>query len=397
MDRSYNILYLGYWGINDVLTVSSVFPTLRCLSAMENVSEVIFCSIERNKDEGPTPVLPSKVRHIALRSRQTGNVFVTKFFDFVRFPTMIKKALASHNINLIICRSALAGGMMLSIARRKKIPIIIESFEPHSDYMIESGVWSRGDLRAAASSRMESQLKREAAWLLPVSENYRSELIREGIDADRVIVVPCTVDADAFSLNLKTREVIRAKLEWTDRIVGIYIGKFGGIYYSAEAFEQFKAAFRHFGRSFSLIILTAQEEVQNMAKQYLYDEMTEGRVIIRSVAHHEVVDYLNAADFAFSTIKPAPSRRFCSPIKHGEYWANGLPIITEAGIGDDSDIIKDEGGGVILERPMYDIAFRQIGEYITKGRAEIYPDIRGLALKYRSENRITEAYKRILG
>ena len=71
------------------------------------------------------------------------------------------------------------------------------------------------------------------------------------------------------------------------------------------------------------------------------------RTFIDRVPHDTVAHYLSAADFAFSTIKPAPSRKFCSPIKHGEYWANGLPVVVTNDAGDDDKITAASGMGVV--------------------------------------------------
>ncbi len=40
--------------------------------------------------------------------------------------------------------------------------------------------------------------------------------------------------------------------------------------------------------------------------------------------------------------------KFVSPIKNGEYWACGLPSVISEGIGDDSEIIKNSGCGIVL-------------------------------------------------
>ena len=59
------------------------------------------------------------------------------------------------------------------------------------------------------------------------------------------------------------------------------------------------------------------------------------RAYVTKAPFAEVPDYLSAADFAFSPIRPAPCRLFCSAIKIGEYWASGLPVLLTPGVGDD--------------------------------------------------------------
>ena len=42
-------------------------------------------------------------------------------------------------------------------------------------------------------------------------------------------------------------------------------------------------------------------------------------------------------------VKPVPTKRYCTPVKDGEYWALGLPVIITEGISDDSGIIRENG------------------------------------------------------
>jgi hypothetical protein len=391
------ILYLGYWGINDVLTASSVLPSLRYLASMEQIETILFCSIERSRHSKSKASLPEKVQHVPLQSPGSGTL-LSKVYDFTIFPQIVRKVVQKHRINTIICRSSLAGGIVLRVAERLGIPVIVESFEPHADYMVDSGIWGRNDVRTFLSRRMENRLKRKATFLLPVSQNYKSQLLKEGVDPERIRVLPCVIDEVAFDFSAEARSKQRSEWGWDDPIIGIYVGKFGGIYHDKEAFAQFSEAFQFFGKRFALIILSQQPGVNELMKTCIGPGVDLDRIRILSVPHEMVPSLLSAADFAFSSIKPGPSRRFCSAIKHGEYWANGLPVIMEEGIGDDSEIIKVSGSGVVLPASgtdRYKQAFRKISKMLEQGRMALYPGIRSLATRYRSEAMIKTIYDEV--
>src|SRR5690606_39363867 len=74
-----------------------------------------------------------------------------------------------------------------------------------------------------------------------------------------------------------------------------------------------------------------------------------GYLTVAHVDHDEVPKYLSAADLAFSTNKSVPALQYLSPIKYGEYWAAGLPMITTLLEGDDARIIREESGGYLLD------------------------------------------------
>ena len=185
---------------------------------------------------------------------------------------------------------------------------------------------------------------------------------------------------------------MRLQLKWEEATIGIYVGKYGGLYYEAEAFHIYKHCFETIP-GFRLIILSPhpQEEILQHLGQSSIDI---AKVYITSVPHTEVPAFLSAADFAFATYKPGPSKRFLSPIKIGEYWANGLPVLLTEGVGDDSDIIKQEGGGAtfnLREEGSVERALEKI-QHILKDPAH-RQEIPKLAQKYRSPERIREAYE----
>ena len=70
--------------------------------------------------------------------------------------------------------------------------------------------------------------------------------------------------------------------------------------------------------------------------------------LVRRVPHHEVPEYLRAADIALSFIKPSYSKLASSPTKIAEYLASGLPIICNAGIGDLDVLIEGDRVGVLV-------------------------------------------------
>jgi glycosyltransferase involved in cell wall biosynthesis len=275
----------------------------------------------------------------------------------------------------------------------------VESFEPHADYMLDSGVWRRYDPRYIFQRFWEEKEKKYAQGLMPVAENYRRQLLREGRAASKVVTVPCPVNLDSFAYQPEQGQQVRKRLGFShDAIVGVYLGKFGDIYYDQEAFEVFRAAADFFGPRFRLIVLTPNPlpEVKNKLERVGFSE---SQYFVTKSPHHEVPGYLSAADFAFAPIKPAPCRLYCSPVKVGEYWACGLPVLLTEGVGDDSDIIRqDPGGGAGFDLAVPDSlpkALATIAEQIQKPgyRAQA----RALAERYRSVDKSSQAYEQLLG
>lgn len=387
------MIFIGYWGANEGLSQSTINPHLEILARMDAVSSIHYLSMERKPEETifKVPFHP-KIQHIPYRCLSGGLRMLNKFGDLVRMYRLARKIAIEKNISQVICRSSLAGIMGYYLHRNLGLPYVVESFEPHADFMLEAGIWSRRGLSFTIQKWFEQQQKRTADYLLPVADQYRKKLIEEGVAGEKILVAPCAVDPEQFRFHPEERQAIRDQLGLGARTVGIYVGKFGGIYQEEEAFRLFKLAFENID-DFYLILLSP------MDKSYLRDKLDQYQIDQKCVwfglvPHTEVPAWLSASDFAFSLHDPTPNKKFVSPIKNGEYWSNGLPILMPDGIGDDSDIINDHPEAGIL----FELNESSMSEAILviQQRLNQRTKIAETARKFRSFRVIEDGYKMIL-
>lgn len=386
-----SIFYLGYWGVHDGLSTATVLPHLRLLSALPNIDRIVYCSIEREAF-APVRLDIDKVQHIPLLS---GSTLADKWRDITQLPAVLAKIARNFSLDRMICRGAPAGSLGYLVHRRLDIPYYVESFEPHADYMHASGVWPKWHPKYLLEKYWEERQKRTAQALLPVSNNYGRQLQAEGVEQERVKVVPCSVSAEQFAFCPEQRAAVRLRLGIPmGARLGVYVGKFGGIYYEREALRFFREAFA-FWPGFRLLVLTPQPE--KALPWLLSAGLPAARVFCLSAPHAQIPAYLSAADMAFSLIRPAQVRRFCSPIKNGEYWANGLPILLPEQIGDDSDIVAREGnGGVVFDLHQLPKAFAEMEELLCRGDRESRAlQIAPLARQHRSIELAQQAYRQL--
>lgn len=393
------ILFLSYWGFRDPLTTATVLPHLRLLHERPDVAAIRLVTVERGEDalHPPTLELPFEHSNISfepLLSPPGQGVLVTKTNDFRRFPRELTVQARQFGADVIVARGAPAGALAYLVQRRTGLPFYVESFEPHAEYMRRAGVWGWYDPRYVFQQYWENQQKKRAAGLMPVAENYRRQLISEGVPAGRIITVPCSVNLTDFAYNPAARTQVRQQLGWpAEAVGGVYVGKFGGIYYEEEAFALFRQTADFFGPNFRLLLLTPQAPAEVWARLAAAG-LVAARVTITKVPFAEVPAYLSAADFAFGLHRPTP---YVSPIKVGEYWASGLPVLLTQGVGDDSGIIAAEGGGAVFDLARPD----SVGEALAAIRTQLADPrhratIRQLAVRHRSVERAREAYATLL-
>ena len=358
------------------------------------MTQILFISMERSTS-GDAMVELRKVQHHKVYSSDST---IDKLTDRSKMFSLLRTLHASKPIDLIIARGVMAGWLSLKAVKSFSIPLSVESFEPHADYMVEDGVWRQKGIRYNILRKAEKEQMRLAVNLSTVTDSYARYLTEnEGLSPDKLHTVPCCVEFEQFRYNQSDRQQVRQRLGFSENhIVSIYTGKLGGIYLDDEAIEIILAARAYFGSErFRLIILSP--DIESWQKRLERAGVSSEECYIGFVKQGEVVHYLSAADFAFSLHRPTPSKMGISPIKNGEYIANGLPVVIPKGIGDDSEIIEEMGFGVALSdlNNIDKEGFKSIDRLIGRPR-HLIDKMEAWVQNHRSFSLVKNAYRELL-
>ncbi|HEY4797720.1 MAG TPA: hypothetical protein VII99_01470, partial [Bacteroidia bacterium] len=185
----------------------------------------------------------------------------------------------------------------------------------------------------------------------------------------------------------------------TNSIVCIYAGKIGGIYLKDEIFDFIDMCYKYWGDRFKIIFLpsnSTEEEISALLKK---KRIPQNICFIENTTHSNIPDYLNIADFALNPVKPVPSKKYCTSLKDGEYWAMGLPIVITKDISDDSRIIKDNDIGAVLnslDSSSYAYAIKKIDSLLKSiNKTDLKNKIRNIGLLYRNFSIAEKVYSEI--
>lgn len=390
------ILFLSYWELGEPLNASCVLPFLRLLSERPDVSGIHLITLETAKDPLPVPSVEiGKVSVRQLKPPFRRPHLLGKAILFISSILILSRFIKKNGINLIIAKTSLAGALAEILRRTTGTPYNVELFEPHSQYMLECKEWARSSMRYRFMRHMERLQMKHARFLLPPTANQRDDMVAAGVPSSKVRVIPSIVPVEEFEFSPAGRMRIRDHLGIPHNAsVGIYVGKFGGMYYDAEAFHIFKKAYDHF-KDLHLIVLSPMPAESIMAKA-VQANLDLDRFHLGCVPHAEVPAYLSAADFAFSMIRPAPSKRYQSPVKNGEYWANGLPFLMPDEVADDYKVLRQGLGGAIIDWDLsnLDESFEQLKAILQ--RPDHRETIRDLALRHRSLEIAKRVYEEVI-
>ena len=143
-----NLLYISYWGINDPLTISSVMPSLPLLKEHLALDRLTLVTVERRNVSYPKYTIPYEfVDHVPITPPAQGRPLLSKAYEMVVIPRRIAVLCKQQNIDLLYSRCSPAGAIAYKAHKRIGIPFIVDSYEPHADYMAETGEWTRSGFK----------------------------------------------------------------------------------------------------------------------------------------------------------------------------------------------------------------------------------------------------------
>lgn len=391
------LLFLDYWSLNEPLTQATVLPTLSMVLSEGLADRIVLVTVERSTaPPGPGAPLPTGVTHVPLHAHRLRPRPLARAMDLLTMvPRVVRIARRAH-AGFIMARGVVAGGIAHFVHERTGLAYAVDYVEPHADYMADVGEWRRGGPLYRGLDRLIRLQLRTTRYGITVTRNYRERLIAAGVDGDRLLVAPCPVDAMRMRFSADDRERVRASLGWGDAVIGVYAGKFGGLYHREKAFEAFVGAQQAIGEGYGMVILTP-EDPATVIRGVRAAGFPSDRLLVRYAAHDEVPRYLSASDLAFAPYRRTPSSACISPMKIGEYWANGLPVLLTRGVGDDSAIVEADGSaGALFDPEGGDLVpaitriLRAIREPGQRERTA------ALAERYRSMDLTRQAYRTVL-
>ena len=196
---------------------------------------------------------------------------------------------------------------------------------------------------------MERRIAKRAFALIGTTEGMRQYSIEKyHVEPKRFYSKPACVDLDIFNPKCFDKENLRAKRGWSDKVICVYAGKIGGIYLEQEIFDFFAVCSNHWGDKFVALLLTNAEE-KRIHELAIKAGFPIACLHVSFVAHHQIPEQMAMADFALNPVKPVPSKRYCTSIKDGEYWAMGLPVVITKEISNDSYLIDQFHLGYVLQ------------------------------------------------
>ncbi len=361
MTNTKSFLFVSIDGMTDPLGQSQVLPYLVGLAKKGNQIGIVSCEKKENWNLHHT-IIESLVKEAGISwdycFYKTGKPFVSQLQNYLALKKIVVSR-ASINVisnNVVLhCRSYLAGLIGLYCKKKFNTGFIFDMRGFWADERIEGGIWKKTN---PISSVLYSYFKKKEKELLInadaiISLTHKAKAIilnwNFGIDASKITVIPCCADLNHFSNeNIVAGRPLALQDKYPqlkNKFVLSYVGSLGTWYMADEMLAFFKVLSEKTNAFFLIITKDSEELVHHAAKKH---GVALDTLIIVSSSRADMPYYISMSSASLFFIKPTFSKSASSPTKMGELLSMGIPIITNAGVGDVDCIIQDTKCGVII-------------------------------------------------
>jgi glycosyltransferase involved in cell wall biosynthesis len=230
-----------------------------------------------------------------------------------------------------------------------------------ADEYVDAGVWKDGSLVYKVIKWVERIGVRKADQVVVLTERMFDWLVSNlKADPAKIEVIPCCVDFSRFRREAGGREI---EADNSGRFEVVYAGSVTGLYMLEEMGRFFLALRERYANAYLRILTNSSADATSERLRQV--GLKQEDFWVGAAAAAEVPYYLGCAKVGLSFRKATFSQIAASPTKIAEYLAAGIPVISNAGIGDTDQILLSDQVGVIVKdfnRQAYDEALRQLGD-----------------------------------
>jgi glycosyltransferase involved in cell wall biosynthesis len=283
------------------------------------------------------------------------------------------RLVREHGIDVLHARAHVPLAMALLARRFTRSRLVFDIRGLMAEEYADAGVWEEGSLKFRAVKALERAGIRKADQLVVLTRAMREWLLGQGLAGeDRIEVIPCCVDFDRYAeaeradaveeeggVNADARGAhvetggaagqVKSNAEGggeAERFEVVYAGSVTGLYMLEEMGRFFSELRAREPRAF-LRILTRSPPEEAAARLRAVGLGAED-FHVGGVSAREVPEILRRARLGLSFRKPTFSQVAASPTKIPEYLAAGLPVVSNAGIGDVDQLLEGERVGVVV-------------------------------------------------
>jgi len=286
-----------------------------------------------------TPV-PGRVwtRVPPLEQWATMRILESRLESFVR--EIMPDVLHAHS-------PALNGEAAMRVGRRLGIPLVYEVRAFWEDAAVNHGTCFEGSLRYRLTRAWESRVLEKADAVTTICEGLRTEILKRGLPADKVSIIPNAVDTDRFSVRRQVDPALATALGLKGRTVLGFIGSFyayEGLDLLISALPQISAAHPEV-----CVLLVGGGPQESLLREQVQQANLSDRVCFTGrVAHEEVHRYYDLVDIFVYPRAAIRLTELVTPLKPLEAMAKSR-LVVASDVGGHRELIRHGETGFLFK------------------------------------------------
>jgi glycogen(starch) synthase len=231
-------------------------------------------------------------------------------------------------------------------ARRAGIPMVYEARGLWEDAAADHGTLRAGDARYRLIRALETRIFRQADAIVTLSEGMRGEIAGRGVPADKITVVPNSVDTDRFGQPGPRDPALAQSLGLAGHIVLGFIGSFyryEGLDLLVDAMPRILAA----RPEVRLLLVGGGFEEARLREQVARLGLGAAVIFTGRVPQSAVRRYYDLTDFLVYPRRKQRLTDLVTPLKPLEALAEGR-IVVASDVGGHREMLRDGETGFLF-------------------------------------------------
>lgn len=242
---------------------------------------------------------------------------------------------------------ALNGLAAIKAARKHGLPLVYECRAFWEDAAVDHGTTRENSLRYCITKLLETHVFKKASAITTICEGIRSDIVKRGIPAEKITVIPNSVDIEKFTYGVEPDQNLRTRLGLQNKIVLGFIGSFyayEGLLLLLEAMPKI-IAIKPEAR---LLLVGGGPQEQLIRQKTMELGLNEYVIYTGRVPHDQVQDYYNQVDIFIYPRMPMRLTDLVTPLKPLEAMAQGR-LVVASDVGGHKELIKDNETGLLFK------------------------------------------------
>ena len=265
-----------------------------------------------------------------------------------RLRRRVRDLVRQERPDLIHAHSPSLNGLAAaSVSRATGIPLVYEIRAFWEDAAVDQRTAREGGLRYRLTSASEARVLRRADAVTTICEGLRGELLRRGLPAEKVSVIPNGVEASAYAFDRPKDGALAAQLGLEGKFVVGFVGSFyayGGLDLLLAAFPALRAALPEA----RLLLVGGGMEDEALRRQARALGIEDAVVFPGRVPHDDVEHYYSVLDIACFPRHSLRLTELVTPLKPLEAMAMGR-VCVASDVGGHRELIRDGETGYLFQ------------------------------------------------